>query len=183
MTFFPIRFRWRLQKAYFTQRSVGSHGCGGISCRQFFPVISCCRTEHDPAVHPLMMSDLKNVTPEYVSNVAVDYWRLNTSQSSAPSYAVMSMSPVENQRIDNQPEETVRLPPERVRQADAMVTSAAVMALSPEQNDPFRDLQIMLGLTLRKGFKTSYPSQELKCKRWVSAVRIKFIILSHKNPH
>lgn len=163
-------YKWRLQKAFFTQRSVGSHGCGGISCRQFFPVISCCRTEHDPAVHPLMMSDLKNVTPEYVSNVAVDYWRLNTSQSSAPSYAVMSMSPVENQRIDNQPEETVRLPPERVRQADAMVTSAAVMALSPEQNDPFRDLQIMLGLTLRKGFKTSYPSQELKCKRWVSAM-------------
>ncbi|XP_068702446.1 uncharacterized protein [Montipora foliosa] len=100
-------YKWRLQKAFFTQTSVGSHGCGGISCRQFFPVISCCRTEHDPAVHPLMMSDLKNVSPEYVSNVAVDYWRLNTSQSSAPSYAVMSMSPVENQRIDNQPEETM----------------------------------------------------------------------------
>ena len=48
----------------------------------------------------------------------------------------------------------MKLPPRSVDQADAMVTSAAVMALRPEQNEPFRDLQIMVGLILRKGFKT-----------------------------
>jgi len=176
-----IYYKWRLQKAFFTRQSVGSHGCRGISCKDFFPILSCfpcCRTKHNPDNYPLKMSDLKAVTPEYVSNVAVDYWRLNSSSRSAPSFAVMSMSPCENQRIDqpghtvdlslssdasqridSQPERKVKLP-RSVNQADAMVTSAAVMALSPEQNEPFRDLQIMLGLTLRKGFKTGQPQEQ-----------------------
>lgn len=162
-----IYYKWRLQKAFFTQKSVGSHGCRGISCKDFFPFLSCfpcCRIEHDPASYPLKMSDLEAVTPEYVSNVAVDYWRLNSSSRSAPSFAVMSLSPDANQRIDCQPGHTVKLPGRSVDQADAMVTSAAVMALSPEQNEPFRDLQIMLGLILRKGFKTK-QHQELPCLR------------------
>ena len=176
-----VFFRWRLQKAFFTRQSVGSHGCRGISCKDFFPILSCfscCRTKHNPDNYPLKMSDLKAVTPEYVSNVAVDYWRLNSSSRSAPPFAVMSMSPCENQRIDqpghavdlllscdasqpidSQPEHKVKFP-RSVDQADAMVTSAAVMALSPEQNEPFRDLQIMLGLILRKGFKTGQPQEQ-----------------------
>ena len=111
------------------------------------------------------MSDLEAVAPEYVSNVAVDYWRLNSSSGGASPFAVMSLSPDLNQRIDCQPGHSVKLPPGSVDQADAMVTSAAVMALSPELNEPFRDLQIMLGLILRKGFKTK-QHQELPCLRW-----------------
>ena len=172
MMFWSILFRWRLQRAFFTQTSVGSCGCGGIGCKEFFPIISCCRTPHDPAIHPLVMSDLQKITPKYVSNVAVDYWRLNASLPSAPSYAVMSMSPEENHRIDSQPEVTVKLPPKCVPEADAMVTSASVMALSADQDEPFRDLQIMLGLTLRKGFKTDPSTQKLKCKGWISGVRL-----------
>ena len=111
------------------------------------------------------MSDLENVKPEYVSNVAVDYWRLSSSSRSTPPFAVVSLSPDENRRIDCQPEHTVKLPPRSVDQADAMVTSAAVMALSPEQNEPFRDLQIMLGLILRKGFKTKQPQGQPRLSR------------------
>ena len=129
------------------------------------------------------MSDLRDVKPQYVSNVAVDYWRLNSSSRSTPPFAVMSMSPYENQRIDqpghtvdlslssdtsqridSQPERKVKLP-KSVDQADAMVTSAAIMALSPEQNEPFRDLQIMLGLILRKGFKTGQPQKQPRLHR------------------
>ena len=165
------------------------------------------------------MSELRNVTPKYVSNVAADYWRLNSSSQSAPPFAVMSMSPDEIQRIDQpghtvdlslspdanqridqsghavnlalpqkddqlidqpghtgnlspspdstspidcQPKHKLYLSPSNVSQVDAMVTSAAVMAISPEQDEPYRDLQIMLGLSLRKGFKTQQPQKQPK---------------------
>lgn len=118
------------------------------------------------------MSDLEQVTPEYISNVAVDYWRKKSSLKE-PSYAVMAMSPKENERIDHQPGETcdeVKLSPSCVHQSDAMVTSAAVMALSPEQEEPFRDLQIMLGLTIRKGFRSN-PNETMGCSSIVAKVR------------
>ena len=120
------------------------------------------------------MENLKKVTPEYISNVAVDYWCLKPSLRDQ-SYAVMSMSPNENERIDHQPGKSdakVRLSPHNVYQADAMVTSAAVMALSPEQDEPFRDLQIMLGLTLRKGFKSGNPDETMGCSSRVSKVSL-----------
>ena len=116
------------------------------------------------------MSDLQDVSPQYVSNVAVDYWRLNSSSQSAPPFAVMSMSPRENQRIDQPPGHTVNFSPNDVSLVDAMVTSAAVMAISPEQNEPFRDLQIMLGLTLRKEFKLTPYQESSSCGRCFSWV-------------
>ena len=162
-----IFFRWRLQKAFFDPQSVGSHGCLGISCKDFFPILSyfaCCRTKHDPDTYPLKMSDLRGVNPQYVSNVAVDYWRLNSSSRSTP-FAVVSLAPDRNQRIDGPPEHTLNLDPGNVDHVDAMVTSAAVMALSPEQNEPFRDLQIMLGLILRKGFNTGQRQEQPPLQR------------------
>ena len=72
-----IFFRWRLQKAFFTPQSVGSHGCRGISCKEFFPVLSsfpCCCIKHDLDTYPLKITDLKTVIPEYVNNVAIDSW-------------------------------------------------------------------------------------------------------------
>ena len=174
------------------------------------------------------MSDLHNVTPKYVSNVAVDYWRLNSSSQSAPPFAVMSMSPDEIQRIDKpghtvdlslspdanqridqsghtvnlspdedqlidqpertdstsptdcQPEHKLYLSPNNVSLVDAMVTSAAVMAISPEQNEPYRDLQIMLGLILRKGFKPTPYRESSSCWQslsWVGWEEIFFIKL------
>ena len=117
------------------------------------------------------MADLEPLTPGYISNVAVDYWRKETSLK-APSYAVMSLSPEGNERIDHQPGETcdeIKLSPGCVHQTDAMVTSAAVMALSPEQDEPFRDLQIMLGLTIRKGFRSN-PNETICCSPWIAKV-------------
>ena len=183
-------FRWRLQKAFFTPQSVGSQGCRGISCKDFFPIFSCfpcCRTEHDPKTHPLKMSDLKDITPEYISNAAMDYWSLNSSSQSAPPFAVLSMSPRKIQRIDQPPEQTL-LDPKNVDQVDAMVTSAAVMAISPEQNEPFRDLQIMLGLVLRKGFKPTLNQESSSCEgssscdfSWVGWDEIFFIKLRERH--
>ena len=194
-----IFFRWRLQKAFFTPQSVGSHGCRGISCKDFFPIFSCCpfcRTEHNPNIHPLKMSDLHDLSPEYISNVVVDYWSLNSPSQSAPPFAVLSMSPHENLRVDqsghtvnlapdsNSPIECqpgrVYLSPNNVTQVDAMVTSAAVMAISLEQNEPFRDLQIMLGLILRKGFKPRPYQESSSCRpslSWVGWDDIFFIKL------
>lgn len=122
------------------------------------------------------MADLKQVTPEYISNVAVDYWRKKSSPRE-PSYAVMALTPKENERIDHQPGEIcdeVKLSPGYVHQADAMVTSAAVMALSPEQDEPFRDLQIMLGLTIRKGFRSN-PKETMGCSPLVDKIIAIFI--------
>ena len=137
---------------------------------------------HDPDTYPLKMADLQDVSPEYVSNVAVDYWSLNSSSQNAPPFAVMSMSPRENQRIDQPPGHTVNLSPNDVSLVDAMVTSAAVMAISLEQNEPFRDLQIMQGLTVRKAFKPSQNPESLSCGQpfscnWVGWDEIFFIKL------
>ena len=146
-------------------------GCRGISIRDFFPVLSCCTHRHDASTDPLLMADLKSLTPEYISNVAVDYWRKESSLK-APSYAVMSLSPEGNERIDHQPGEVcdeIKLSPGCVHQTDAMVTSAAVMALSPEQAEPFRDLQIMLGLTIRKGFRSN-PKETVGCSPCLAKV-------------
>ena len=77
----------------------------------------------------------------------------------------MALSPTENERIDHHPGEPGvedTLLPHNVHQTDAMVTSAAVMAISPEQEEPFRDLQILLGLTLRKGIRSD-PRDSFGC--------------------
>ena len=89
-----IFFRWRRQKAFFTRHSVGSHGCRGISCKEFLPVLSsfpCCCVKHDLDTYPLKMSELKPVTPEYANNIAIDSWRLNSSSRSTPPFAVISL--------------------------------------------------------------------------------------------
>ena len=89
-----------------------------------------------------MMDDLKEVKPEYISCVAVDYWRKEWKEL---PYAVMALSPNKIERIDDQPGNSrvsEVLKPENVSVADAMVTSAAVMTLSPEQEEPYRDLQV-----------------------------------------
>lgn len=158
-------YKWRLQQAFFTKESVGFLGCNGIRCRDFFPILSRYRPEkHDPAKEPLVMDDLKQVKPQYISNVAVDYWRKKPILKE-PSYAIMALSPTENERIDHQPGEPGvedKLCPKYVNQTDAMVTSAAVMALSPEQEEPFRDLQMLLGFTLRKGIRSN-PKESFGC--------------------
>ena len=106
-------------------------------------------------------SELDEVTPQYISNVAVDYWRKKQSLKE-PSYSVMALSPTENERIDHQlgePGVKDTLLPSNMNQADAMVTSSTVIALSPEQEDPFRDLSILL---LRKGIRSN-PHDSVGC--------------------
>lgn len=103
------------------------------------------------------MADLEHVKPQYISNVAVDYWRKKPSLKE-PSYAVMALSPTGNERIDHQPGEPSvgdTLLPSDISQADAMVTVGAVMALSREQEEPFRDLQLLFGLSIRRGFRSN----------------------------
>ncbi|KAK2556027.1 hypothetical protein P5673_022027 [Acropora cervicornis] len=119
-----LNHKWRLQKAFFTRYSFGSHGCRGISCKEFLPVLSsfpCCCIKHDLNTYPLKMSELKPVTPEYVNNIAIDSWRLNSSSRTTPPFAAISLSP-------RGPEYMVKLPQE---------VSIKQMALSPEQNEPF----------------------------------------------
>ena len=142
-----------MQRAFFTEESVGSLGCKGIGCGDFFPILSCNRPKHkinpNPDKEPLVLADLKDDKPKYISCVAVDYWRKQWNES---PYAVMALSPTEMERIDQQKGEvTKRLDPKDVSLADAMVISGAVMTLNPEQDEPLRDLQVHLGLTLRKG--------------------------------
>ena len=110
------------------------------------------------------MSDLEEIKPQYISNVAVDYWRKKPILRE-PSYSLMTLSPTENERIDHQPGEPGvgdTLLPCNIHQADAMVASAAAMVVGPEQEEPFRDLQILLGLTLRKGIRSD-PNDLFGC--------------------
>ena len=153
--------RWRLQRAFFYGRDEGFFGCQGITCDDFFPVVGrLCPHKGDPDSHEqLTMHDIRDTKPEYISNMTVDYWK---GAPDKPPFELMAISPHEVARIDHQPgacggQDT--LSPRHVKVADAMTIAASVVTNKETLDDPFRDLQILLGLAIRK-HKKSYYSQD-----------------------
>ena len=109
------------------------------------------------------MADLREMKPQYISNVAVDYWRKTHDK---PPYGLISISPQQVERIDQQPGESDfqgKLDPGNFKVADAMTISASVKSASMEDDELFRDLQILLGLAIRKSVRSSPMEDNMKC--------------------
>ena len=183
----PVRlFRWRLQKAFYTEESIGACGCAGIGWYDYFPGSHFCmpsELEHqripNDQMGPLCLADLEDIKPQYISNIVVNEWRREAQDQLA--YDLMTMSPTEIERIDCPPqceEFSGKLKPMDIKLSDAMATSAA--AVSPymgayeQSTEPFKHLQTILGLGMGESM-VSDMTFEKRESCWLKASR--FILL------
>ena len=80
----------------------------------------------------LNLKDLKDMKPEYLSNIVVNRWKEN--ENSDENYELLTMSPTEIERLDRDPDTQERtgfedkLEPADIKLSDAMATSAAAVS-------------------------------------------------------
>ena len=80
----------------------------------------------------LNLKDLKDMKPEYLSNIVVNRWKEN--ENSDKNYELLTMSPTEIERLDRDPDTQTRtgfedkLEPADIKLSDAMATSAAAVS-------------------------------------------------------
>lgn len=162
--------RWRLQLAFYTDASVGASGCTGIGCEDIFLVTCMSSTDHqtlgDTESGPLTLGDLEGLKPEYLSNIVVNEW--SKDESDSKKYELLVMSPKEIERLDHRSDEEQfqhRLNPEDIDLSAAMATSAAAVARNMGAYDRtaegFKQLQVVLGL----GMGSTMVSDEEALKR------------------
>ena len=146
-----------MQKAFYTDLSIGPTGCRGIGLEDIFLRWTCVSqvkrpplAENEPG--PLSLGDLRGVKPQYLSNIVVNEWRVAESDVEH-NYGLLIMSPTEIERLDRQPQEEQfqnRLEPRDIDLSAAMATSAAAVARhmgAYEQSaESFKQLQTVLGL-------------------------------------
>ena len=151
-------FRWRLQKAFYTEASVGSTGCKGIGCEDIFLVTCKSAEKHEPLsgdeFGPLSLRDLEGIKPQYLSNIVVNEWLLDKSENEA-KYELLIMSPTGIERLDRREDQEQfenKLDPGDVDLSAAMATSAAAVARNMGAYDKsmqsLKHLQTVLGLGL-----------------------------------
>ncbi|XP_078369692.1 uncharacterized protein LOC144653543 [Oculina patagonica] len=150
--------RWRLQKAFYSDASVGSTGCVGIGCEDIFLMTCRSAAKHEPLSDnesgPLSLRDLEGIKPQYLSNIVVNEWIVNKPDDHK-KYELLIMSPTEVERLDR-PEGTEqfenKLDPVDVDLSAAMATSAAAVARNmgayDESVEGLKQLQTVLGLGL-----------------------------------
>ena len=156
--YYFFSLRWRLQRAFYTHKSVGKWGCQGIGFEDIF--LTTCKgashTNHERLRNdesgPLTLGDLgPDMKPQYISNVVVNEWSLDEDEKQI--YELLVMSPAVIERLDR-PEGQVqfesRLEPKDVELSAAMATSAAAVArnMGAYENSAvgFKQLQVVLGL-------------------------------------
>ncbi|XP_078369708.1 uncharacterized protein LOC144653552 [Oculina patagonica] len=150
--------RWRLQKAFYTDASIGATGCSGIGFDDIFLRWTCVSqvkrpplAENEPG--PLSLGDLRGVKPLYLSNIVVNEWRVAETDAGW-KYGLLVMSPTEIERLDRRPQEQQfedGLDPHDIDLSAAMAISAAAVARHMgaygQSVESFKQLQIVLGLS------------------------------------
>ena len=149
--------RWRLQKAFYTEASVGPTGCRGIELKDLFLKFpSTKQRKHSSLLEneqrPLSLRDLERIKPQYLSNIVVNEWQIGESEDGL-RYELLVMSPTEIERLDRRPGEEQfenKLDPQDIKLSDAMATSAAAvdhhMGAYDQSTESIKHLQIVLGL-------------------------------------
>ena len=96
------------------------------------PLCTCLsQNDHGRAVETrsLTLADLKDMKPEYLSNMVVNRWKM--SHESQEKYELLTMSPTEIERFDRDPNKMQfegKREPEDVKLSEAMATSAAALS-------------------------------------------------------
>ena len=171
--------RWRLQKAFYTEASVGSTGCLGIGIEDIFLVTCKSDTKHqqlkDTESGPLSLGDLEGLKPQYLSNIVVNEWYANKSENDV-NYELLVMSPTGIERLDQGKEHFEhKLDPADVDLSAAMATSAAAVARNmgsyEKSTEGFKQLQTVLGL----GMGSSLVSDVKALKRESCFYRVRIV--------
>ena len=112
--------RWRLQKAFYTKESLATKGCLEILHDIFCPLWTCLKRkqkqqsyhrgrsggynslEDDPAnKRSLNLADLRDLEPEYTSNMTIHSWKKDKDSDSDDD--LLTMSPTTTERLDRDP--------------------------------------------------------------------------------
>ena len=149
--------RWIIQKAFYYPNTVGRCACSGISWRDlflYFPTFGKPKVQAMDPKKALNLDDLDDFTPTYIGCITINRWRRTLSPEEA-HYEVLTMTPDGIERLDRAPEDEElhgKLMPRDVYLAESAATSAAAidhdMAGMQGDEAPFRDLKVMLGLSL-----------------------------------
>ncbi|XP_068701621.1 uncharacterized protein [Montipora foliosa] len=171
--------RWRLQRAFYTPKSVGKWGCKGIGFEDIF-LVSCkvCKGASDMDHErvkwyqsgPLTLGDLRSeMVPQYISNVVVNEWSLDETERRIYELLVMSPTVIERlDRPDGQEQFENKLYPKDIELSAAMATSAAAVAQNMGAYESstvgFKQLQVVLGLGM--GSSLVSDVQTLRKLKW-----------------
>ena len=183
--------RWRLQKAFYSKESLATKGCLEILHDIFCPLWTCLKRKQkqwsyhreqrasvaflendiDPAnKRSLNLADLRDLEPEYISNMTIHSWKKEEDSDSDDN--LLTMSPTTIERLDRDPS-TVdpfkdRLRPRDIELSDAMATSAA--AISRYDNN-FEVLRLSTILGLEMGATVISNLEAIKKEIWLMKVR------------
>ena len=179
--YYLFSLRWRLQRAFYSHKSVGKWSCGGIGFEDIF--LATCKgasdTDHERLRNdesgPLTLRDLgPDMKPQYMSNVVVNEWSLDEDEKQI--YELLVMSPTVIERLDRregQVQFESRLEPKDVELSAAMATSAAAVArnMAAYENSAvgFKQLQVVLGLGMDSSLVSD--AETLHKRNWYWEVR------------
>ena len=80
---------------------MGPYGCAGIGWHDIFPYWCLPKKPKEQGspdqVNALTLADLQGIKPQYISNIVVNGWRVDTSE---PKYGLLTMTPTEIERIE-----------------------------------------------------------------------------------
>eukprot|EP00794_Sanderia_malayensis_P013871 gene13871-15319_t len=189
-------YRSRLQMAFYTRKSAGLMGCGGITLSDFMPLSRPSKTEKrkssygsisdrtllDCMKDVITLGDLANTKPTYICNVLVDNWKYKaTTIKKNTSYTILTLSPHIIERIDDDDVSDFTekfIGPQDVELSDAMATSAAVVSkhMGTFSNDTVLSLQNLLGLTMGKSWISDKRYLEGRCSGLFLPITIHIII-------
>ena len=161
--------RWIIQKAFYYPKTVGRCGCSGISWRDLFLFCPTCHKPITKALNPkqaLKLDDFEDVSPTYIGCATINRWRRTLSPREA-HYEVLTMTPDRIERLDRAPEDEElhgKLMPMDLYLSDSAATSAAAIDhdMGGKQGDeaPFRDIKVMLGLSVGASVLTDKRHEE-----------------------
>ena len=183
--------RWRLQKAFYSKESLATKGCLEILHDIFCPLWTCLKRKQkqwsyhreqrasvaflendiDPAnKRSLNLADLRDLEPEYISNMTIHSWKKEEDSDSDDN--LLTMSPTTIERLDQDPS-TVdpfkdRLRPRDIELSDAMATSAAAISGYDDNLEVLR-LSTILGLEM--GASMISNLEAIKKEGWLMKVR------------
>ena len=186
--------RWRLQKAFYSKESLATKGCLEILHDIFCPLWTCLKRKQkqqsyhregrgsyeplkdDPAnERSLNLADLRDLDPEYISNMTIHSWKKKGDSDSDDD--LLTMSPTTIERLDRDPSIvdqspddpfTGKLRPQDIELSDAMATSAA--AISRYDNN-FEVLRLSTILGLEMGATVISNLEAIKKEGWLMKVR------------
>ena len=123
----------------------------------------------------LNLADLRDVEPEYISNMTIHSWKEEEDSDSDDD--LLTMSPTTIERLDRDPSTVDQSPddpfkdklrPQDIELSDAMATSAA--AISRYDNN-FEVLRLSTILGLEMGATVISNLEAIKKERWLMKVR------------